>query len=760
MNMSMRPLADEVQWRDRVVLVVSPTPSHPQDYGNRKRIYRICKVLQNAGAKIHFLHYASEAEWRKKIPVKSQSAMMQEWDGYYLVNPTRELHSNPAGSHHQIDDWWDPQIETTLAWLAEKIQPDVVIVNYTWLSRALEVVPKSTLKVLDTHDKFSGRKELLASYGIAPEFFYTTEDQERIAFERADIIWAIKEEERELFSKMTTRPVLTMPHGDPASYLPCRSQPADPVDYELRVGVIGARNSINTFNLTRFLEAAKPIFRTHLPPLRIVVGGTVCDMIDEVDLPFVEKVGWVEDVEDFYRQIDVAIVPMEFSTGLKIKTAEAMTYGMPIVSHRHAFEGYTPFSPACDLASFEEMADYLVTLAFQGEGALAPLRLASNRSHAKVLEDMETAMRETGLALARANRSTLLCLSRHVTRRGSLHEVASKSSIEYLSYRSPILLYLDDAGPAHELQRFAMGLGTGRLFVNPAYRQGLDRPVLDQLEEAGVIWSTFEQVLARNNVSHLWLDSIPTRSVSVALPEFDRLYLNLGLMAPEEARAILAQDLLRDFLGPFTSVTLLSPRESQLASALREALGADAVRLLPFWGKKFPLMWDLSPLPPQNRWGVNIILERSSPAIVTAIANVARMSGQTTLNIIQLDSTEPVMSREFRRGLDLRYMSPFGIDAKTVPMLRTTRLTVDLSSDNLLGNTLSTLFLVAGHRVLTLLSMSGNGKSVLKAGRLFDFLSMLNEMLSNPAPAPDSGMNYAALTTHDPGWSFVWQHWR
>ena len=34
-------------WRHFEALVVSPTPSHPQDHGNRKRIFEICRALQH-----------------------------------------------------------------------------------------------------------------------------------------------------------------------------------------------------------------------------------------------------------------------------------------------------------------------------------------------------------------------------------------------------------------------------------------------------------------------------------------------------------------------------------------------------------------------------------------------------------------------------------------------------------------------------------------------------------------------------------------
>lgn len=65
-------------WGNATVIVVSPAPTHPKDYGNRKRIFRICKILKEVGAKIHFVHYASESDWRNRVPLSPQKQMMME----------------------------------------------------------------------------------------------------------------------------------------------------------------------------------------------------------------------------------------------------------------------------------------------------------------------------------------------------------------------------------------------------------------------------------------------------------------------------------------------------------------------------------------------------------------------------------------------------------------------------------------------------------------------------------------------------------
>jgi len=68
-------------------------------------------------------------------------------------------------------------------------------VNYTFLTKAFEYAPPGVVKILDTHDLFSGRRELFENFAVAPEFFYTSPEREKIALDRADAVIAIKQSE-------------------------------------------------------------------------------------------------------------------------------------------------------------------------------------------------------------------------------------------------------------------------------------------------------------------------------------------------------------------------------------------------------------------------------------------------------------------------------------------------------------------------------------------------------------------------------------
>src|ERR1700735_5023448 len=125
---------DAPSWRSLDILVVSPTPTHPQDHGNRKRIFELCSTLKRQEAKIHFVHYASEHDWRNCRPLRWENEMLSAWDSYHLVIPSRPLHEMPIGVDHLIDEWADPALTAYIRWLFRTRTYDVVLLEYTWMS--------------------------------------------------------------------------------------------------------------------------------------------------------------------------------------------------------------------------------------------------------------------------------------------------------------------------------------------------------------------------------------------------------------------------------------------------------------------------------------------------------------------------------------------------------------------------------------------------------------------------------------------------
>jgi glycosyltransferase involved in cell wall biosynthesis len=312
------------------ILVVSPTPSHPQDAGNRARIHALLTALTEAGHAVHLCLLTRENPSPAAI-----AAMRAAWAEVVLVPHDRAAEASSLAPLHAIDDWVLPETEAAFVDLAARTPGfDMVLVEYVFLSRAFEHFPDSVLKVLDTHDVFGGRAEALAELGLENRFFATTPAEEARGLDRAHLVLAIQREEARVLAGRTARPVLTLGH------LPPEAPPLPPrrPDGRLVLGWIGSANPLNTRAIGRFLDALPP---GQLASARaeIVLAGGGATALGRGEEPGLRVLGPVASADALYGQVDLVVNPHEGGTGLKVKTVEALARGRPVIGTDAAFAG-------------------------------------------------------------------------------------------------------------------------------------------------------------------------------------------------------------------------------------------------------------------------------------------------------------------------------------------------------------------------------------------------------------------------------------
>jgi hypothetical protein len=313
------------------VLIASPIPSHPQDQGNSARIFALGRLLQSAGAQVHFLYYPLEG-----LTAAQRAAMERDWDALHVVPVERvNLAPGPAG-HHGLDDWYDARVTEAAAALQARHQYGAVIANYVWFSGVLAAFGPGTLKILDTHDVFGGRDQRFRDAGLAPEWFWTTPEQEARGLGRADIVLAIQDAEAATFRALGHRDVRVLGHLPPWRRRTPRAVPVPTIGY------LASKNPINLASF-RALQAALE-WQGGLPGARLIVAGALCDRLEGDAAPF-EKLGRIAQVDEFYDQTDIVLNPMSFGTGLKIKSVEAVFQGLPLVATEAAMIGLASRHP-------------------------------------------------------------------------------------------------------------------------------------------------------------------------------------------------------------------------------------------------------------------------------------------------------------------------------------------------------------------------------------------------------------------------------
>jgi hypothetical protein len=628
-------------WAGRRVLVLSPTPTYPLDCGNRRRIYFVCRRIKQLGGEIHFLHYPSEEYWAVALPIGEQRRMIDEWDAYYVAPVTRQLYAPALAADHAIDDWWDPGIGDMLAWLFRVQTFDVFIINYAWLSKAFEYAPASVVKIIDTHDRFSDRRAIFESHGLVPDYFHIDEDNERIALERADVVWAIKPEEEVLFRRISDRPVLTLLHAEPVMVGWPRVR-----NDTLRFGIIGSANEFNIANFRNFLSVATDYVRQTLLPCEIVLAGACCDRLADLDYPFVRHMGRLERIDDFYDAVDVVLGPMEFSTGLKIRIGEALSRAKAVVAHRHCFEGYAPTHPFHTLPSFEAMMQACRDIV-RAPQLIDDLELASVESMTRALRSVDRTLEATlaGREMIAAGLVFVLDLSE--VWEGSLALDHVFEAAQYVAHQSPIEFFLDGAAGQFEPRSLARLGRLGRITVSPEAAAALGwQPGVAAPLRASV--SSFEKLLRSGRLG-FWFGSLPERipvlRERIAAPAFVPIQVLALRVAEPRLRRSLAT------LGQaFAEVVAMDAARSPLLDlASRRGAATHVVPIL--WCTE--LSETLKAMAEAERLSVTFFTPRPDGALIDLASEVARISTGRPIEFVY-DDRSPAHARALAPAIGRR----------------------------------------------------------------------------------------------------------
>jgi glycosyltransferase involved in cell wall biosynthesis len=401
------------------------------------------QFLVDRGLTVDFLLYPMDGDFADTVP-DAVAVMQAAWGGLVVIAPpSRPMHTAPAGEHHGIDEWWDPSLDAQLAFLCRRRGYTVMWVNYVFLSRAFEHAPRNCLRVLDTHDALAGRRELFERHGARPEFFQPSEVEEARGLDRADIVVAIKQSEARRFARITAHPVVSVPTlpRAPACQGARGGQPrGTPHDRApgtaLRIGFIGAENEVNTVNLRRFIARLEAHRRVFLAEFVLVVAGAVCRQVTAIPGRII-AMGRVANLTDFYGAVDVVVAPIAFSTGLKIKVAEALAWNMPIVSTADGFDGFAPADPFHVLPDIDAVCAAIVALAADPP-RLAALADATARAALAAREAEAIGLTELGTMMARSRRLLIVVTDVAVWRRSTLLEERGFQALAYFADLLPV----------------------------------------------------------------------------------------------------------------------------------------------------------------------------------------------------------------------------------------------------------------------------------------------------------------------------------
>jgi glycosyltransferase involved in cell wall biosynthesis len=327
---------------NKKILIICDLPVLPANAGNKIRVWALMNNLRRLGHDVWFLglglrkHEAADlrAAWGEhvyNIPAKRARHARPRWFAMKRFLTDRFI-ARGIGAP-DVDHWYWPHWDKPIAEFAAQNAFDVVMVEYVFYSRALLHFDASTLKIIDTHDVYAGRREKLKARKIKKFYQYLTEaSEEARGLKRADVVIGIQENESKYFRELlgNSRRVITVGHTVDLQPVP-RPATADML-------FLGSPYTANIDGITHFLKECFPRIRASVPHARLLLAGAICRVL-KPDIAGVEILGEVGDVKDAYVRAAVVINPVLVGTGLKTKTIEALAFGCPLVTTSCGAEG-------------------------------------------------------------------------------------------------------------------------------------------------------------------------------------------------------------------------------------------------------------------------------------------------------------------------------------------------------------------------------------------------------------------------------------
>ena len=351
--------------KSKKILMASLVPFWHRQTGAQQRIFALVQALQSNGHQVktffplpgftrdHDLYkqYSLDVEQPTSDQPPEGTVPKVAWYFRAVVNQLKntgrtqqvvDAQASKETTPMKLDDYVWPWAGVAFEQTVKRYQPDVIICQYVTSAWLLDGIPASQRSeahaIIDTHDLLSDRKDQFEKRGSGHWIDISKEEESRV-LAKFDTVLAIQHDEAALMRAMApdTRVIVAGHHAGDCEIVQ-RKKSVDSPEAKFSLGYIASVNASNIDAIESFLEKVWPRIGDRAE-LELVVAGAICETIakqvDQLNLKTAGRVrllGSVENLIDFYREIDVAINPVQFGTGLKIKTVEALLHGIPVLT--------------------------------------------------------------------------------------------------------------------------------------------------------------------------------------------------------------------------------------------------------------------------------------------------------------------------------------------------------------------------------------------------------------------------------------------
>ncbi len=359
----------ELKEQSKNILVVTPRFPYPEAGACEQDRADGIRQLQRLGYQVSVV--AKYFDWQSAVEIKT--AWAKEGVDVMLIPYKKHPHTmgeflrrlvSPRSWDGAAGEFNDPEIQNAVRSKIFELNPAAVWFDYTYLWPLYHLAKEKHIPILVRSINFEARHFLdedgrsLSTYLRSLPKFLT----EHVTARKADVLFSITPAEEDQYRAVHAKKVQTLPLR--SLYKKLGTHAVREHSAPLNIFFTGSTFTVahNRRALEFVLELA-PLLEKQFPgKFKIHIFGSKFPLDLEKSIPAnVIKRGFVDDLDSAMQEMDIAIAPSFFGSGMQQKIFEPLARGFPTVTNLRGLAGYA-FVPGEDVLVGGTAAEYVDAL--------------------------------------------------------------------------------------------------------------------------------------------------------------------------------------------------------------------------------------------------------------------------------------------------------------------------------------------------------------------------------------------------------------